>query len=402
MPAWYLGCFPDNRIILTSYEAHFARQWGRKVRNILNEHGEQYFGVKLERDNRSASEWSIANHSGSMQTAGAGGALTGKGAHCLIVDDPIKNAEQARSARQLDALWDWWESTVVTRLEPGGIAIVIATRWNERDPSGRLIAAVTDGTGEPITRIRLPALAEDDDPLGRSAGEALWPERFTRERLEQMREGKSAYWWNALYQQRPTQHEGAEWPEEYFSPHLLTDEWPSVFEISAIMLDPSKGKTDRSDYSALVFAGLSSDKIWVDCNIARRPISKMISDGFWFWQTHPSDAFGVEANAFQELLAPEFDRIARDLGVPPLPIHLIENFVNKEVRINRLGPFLHRRQIRIRNNEGGRLLVRQLKEHPIGDHDDGPDALEGAIRLISLLGNARLQSQADEWEIANV
>lgn len=190
MPAWYLGCFPENRVILTSYEANFARQWGRKVRNILDEHGWQYFRIRVQRDNRSATEWSVADYGGCMQTAGAGGALTGKGAHCLIVDDPIKNAEQARSARQLDALWDWWESTVVTRLEPGGIAIVIATRWNERDPSGRLVAAAVDGSGEPITRIRLPALAEHDDPLGRAPGDALWPSRFSRERLEQMRQGK--------------------------------------------------------------------------------------------------------------------------------------------------------------------------------------------------------------------
>jgi hypothetical protein len=128
----------------------------------------------------------------------------------------------------------------------------------------------------------------------------------------------------------------------------------------------------------------------------------MVSDGFWFYQANVSDVFGVEANAFQELLAPEFDRIAKDLGVPPLPISLIVNMVSKEVRINRLGSLLHRRQIKIRNNEGGRLLVRQLKEYPIGDHDDGPDALEGAIRLLGLLGNARLQDQTDNWEIANV
>ena len=80
----------------------------------------------------------------------------------------------------------------------------------------------------------------------------------------------------------------------------------------------------------------------------------------------------------------------------------LKNMVGKEIRINRLGPFLHRRQIKIRNNDGGRLLVRQLKEFPIGDHDDAPDALEGAIRLLSLLGNARLQNEIDGWEIANV
>lgn len=399
--AWYRGVFPSNRLISTSYEAYFAKQSGRRVRNILEEHGRDYFEIAVQRDNRSASEWSIEGHDeGSMQTAGAGGALTGKGANLLLVDDPIKNAEEARSLRQLDSLWDWWESTAYTRMEPGGIAVVIATRWHELDLSGRLIAGSESGTGERVTRIRLPALAEENDPLGRQPGQALWPMRFPTERLEQMKLGKSAYWWNALYQQRPTQHEGAEWPDEYFT-DILTEHWPQAFDMAVAYLDPSKGKTDRSDYSALVFVGLSGGRLWVDANIKRRPVPVMVSDSFWFCHQRGVAAFGIESNSFQELLAPEIDRVTRELNVPPLPILLVENTVNKEVRINRLGPYLSRKQIRIRDNESGRLLLRQMKEHPIGDHDDGPDALEGAIRVMQQISHASVNRE-DECETAMV
>ena len=397
--AWFRGMFPSKRVGLTSYEANFARQWGRKVRNLLEEHGDDYFGVQVKSDNRSAIEWTIEGHEdGGMQTAGAGGALTGKGFDLLLVDDPIKNAEEARSLRQLDALWDWWESTASTRLEPGGIAVIIATRWAELDPSGRLIAAHESGDGEPIVRLRLPALAEEDDPLGREVGEALWPARYDRERLEKMKQARSAYWWNALFQQRPTQHEGSEWPDDYFE-NVLTEHWPHAFDDFVAFLDPSKGKTDRSDYSALVGLGIHGGKIWVDADIQRRPVPKMVSDAFWFCHGRNVSAFGIESNSFQELLAPEIDRVSRELKVPPLPIQLVENTVNKEVRINRLGPYLSRHQIKIRDNPGGRLLLRQLKEHPIGDHDDGPDAMEGALRVLQQLMHGRIQrTQDDEYE----
>jgi len=401
VPAWYLGTFPDNRVMLTSYESKFAKQWGRKVRDILIEHGQEYFGHRLQRDNKSASEWSIYGHEGGMQTAGAGGSLTGKGSDLLLVDDPIANSETAKSAKQLDDMWDWWLSTVDTRLEPGGIAVVIATRWADKDLTGRLIAASLDGTGKPISRLRLPAIAEINDPIGRAKGEALWPERYPIEVLEQIQRAKGPYWWNALYQQKPGQKFGTAWPEEYFDKHLLTPMWPETFDIAVGYLDPSLGKTDKSDFSALIFLGLSGGRFWVDCNIKRRPVSQMISDGFWFMTGRKIEAFGIESNVFQELLAPEFDRFTRELNTVPLPLILINNKVNKQTRIHRLGPYLARKHIVIRDNEGGRLLVQQMKDFPLGDHDDGPDGLEGAIRLLVHLANQGGQEETVD-EIANV
>lgn len=388
--------------MLASYNSSFAKSWGRKVRDVLAQHGRSYFGLTLRRDNKSASEWSIQDHDGGMQASGPGSGTTGKGANCFIIDDPIKDSEEAQSENQRQKVWDWYESTVDTRLQPNGIVIVIQTRWHDDDLAGRLLKAARSGDGMPVSLLSMPALAEENDPLGRSPGQALWPSRFSQKILERKRRAKSSYWWNALYQQRPTQHEGAEWPDEYFGPHLLTKYWPEIFDIGVIWLDPSKGKTDRSDYSAYVFLGMSGGKLWVDCNIARRAVPKMVADGFWFYNSHPSIAFGVESNVFQELLGPEFDRYTAELNVMPLPIHLMPNLINKEVRIQRIGPYLAQKHLRIRDTESGRILVRQLKEFPIGDHDDGPDALEGAIRLMTQITHNHVHDDTQEYDIANV
>src|SRR5258708_863622 len=215
LPAWYLGLFPARRVMLVGYGAGFARSWGRKARSLLIEHGRDCFGVEVSTEERAASEWGLAGYEGGMVTAGVGGPLTGRGANLLIVDDPIKNAEEAVSQTIRDNHWDWWQSTASTRIEPGGCVIIIATRWHYDDLSGRLIHAAQTGEGSPVRRLRLPAIAEDGDPLGRAAGEALWPERWPRDRLEKIRLEKDAAWWHAMYQQRPRRSARSTSPRNY-------------------------------------------------------------------------------------------------------------------------------------------------------------------------------------------
>lgn len=223
LPFWFLCMNPDKRVALTSYEAHFARSWGRKVRQLMREHG-NWFGLEVSREQSSASDWAIARRSGGMITTGVGGPLTGRGADLLIVDDPIKNAEESLSQTVRDAHWDWWQSTASTRIEPGGLAIIVATRWHVDDLSGRLIAAADTEEGSPICRIHLPAIAEDDDWMGRPPGEALWPERWSREAMNERRLSLDQYWWGALYQQAPGRHGSMEWPDEYFRDEIWCEE----------------------------------------------------------------------------------------------------------------------------------------------------------------------------------
>ena len=222
--AWYLGTFPDRRVILTSYEADFAAQWGRRAREIVEEHGKLSFIEKIEvmPDSSAASRWDIKGHSGGMVTAGVGGPITGKGGHLVIIDDPVKNAEQASSKTYRDKAWEWYQSTLYTRLEPDGALILIMTRWNEGDLAGKILEDMQNG-GEPWEIVNLPAVAEGPDAIGRIEGAPLWPERFGREDLERIRRTVGSYHWAALYQQRPTPQEGGMFRRHWFE---IVDAYP--------------------------------------------------------------------------------------------------------------------------------------------------------------------------------
>ena len=206
-PFWYLGLYPHHRIILTSYEADFAASWGRKVRDLIDEHGD-IFGIKIRHDSSAANRWELEEYGGGMVTAGAGGPITGKGGNVLIIDDPFKNAEQAASLTMRRKIWEWYRSTFYTRLEPGGVIIIIMTRWHEDDLVGRLLNPEM-GDVEDWTQVNFPAIAEEHDILGRKPGEALWPQRYDVDALMRIKvAGVGSYWWNAMYQQHPSPPEG--------------------------------------------------------------------------------------------------------------------------------------------------------------------------------------------------
>lgn len=213
--AWYLGIHPDNRVILCSYEAEFAASWGYKVRALLRATGKEFFGVEIAPDSSARNRWDIKNRDGGMITAGVGGPITGKGGHLLLVDDPVKNAEEANSKTYRDKTAEWFNSTAYTRLEPDGAVIMIQTRWHQDDLAGRQLAEM-DAGGEQWTIIDLPAIAEEDDQLGREVGEALFPARYPVEALRKIKTKIGSYWFNALYQQRPSAADGTIFKREYF------------------------------------------------------------------------------------------------------------------------------------------------------------------------------------------
>jgi predicted phage terminase large subunit-like protein len=385
LPAWFLGKYPDRRVILTSYEADFAASWGRKARDLLEQHG-QLFGVKVSRRSSAANRWDIAGRDGGMTTAGVGGPITGKGAHLLIVDDPIKNDEQARSATQREKQWEWWQSVATTRLRPGALTVVIQTRWHRDDLTGRILDQAHE-TGHPWRVVKFPALAEERDILGRQPGEALWPEVFSQQRLERVRESHTNYYWQAMYQQNPRADGGAEWPDEYFTKEMWFDEWPQNPVCRVIALDPSKGTDSKfGDYSAFVVLMFTEDgKLYIDADLQIRNTALIVETAIELQRRYQADWFGVEVNQFQQLLANDLRRVAHERHTF-LPIYRINNQVNKLVRIRRITPFLSHGVVRFKGgSKGARLLVEQLRDFPNGDHDDGPDALEMAIRMTNKL-----------------
>ena len=271
-PAWFV-CKYKQRALLTSYEADFAATHGRYARDIVTEVGHHY-GVTIDETSKAAARWELKGRGleGGMNTAGAGGPITGKGGHLMIVDDPIKNNEEAYSPVMRDKLWDWWQGTFLTRREPGAKTLVIMSRWHEDDLVGRLVKNPPEG-GARIKRIRLPAIAEDNDPMGRTPGTALCPQRYDEQALAGIRVDVGPGPWASLYQQRPVPLGGGMFKKEWFEQRyreIVTNDDELVYQLNdrlvraedlwkfATMDTAYSGpKNKRSDYTVACVWGVA-------------------------------------------------------------------------------------------------------------------------------------------------
>lgn len=390
-PAWYLGTFPERRVILASYEADFAASWGMRARDVLDEHGEALFGVSLSRTSRSANRWDLARHKGGMHTAGVGGAITGKGAHLLVIDDPIKNAEQAMSETVRKKQWDWWLSTTRSRLEPGAVVVVLMTRWHEADLGGRLLQAALDG-GDRVCELRLPALAEQADRLGRAPGEALWPERYACDYLEHTREAVGAYWFSAMYQGSPSPDEGGIFRRDDLRYFELDGDGESLLLrqpdgtkkriglrwcAKATFVDLAVSEKETADYTVALHAWATQDGDLLIDEVYRDRIPG--PDQADFLETHRAGVLKIESIGYQASLIQQLRR----RGVPVEAVHPDKDKVTRASAagaLYRAGKVYHR--------AGATWLAdfeRELLAFPVGEHDDQVDALAYAAREVASL-----------------
>ncbi len=183
-----------------------------------------------------------------------------------------------------------------------------------------------------------------------------------------------------------TEIEGALFPSSYFDDDVIwATDWPGEFEVSAIAIDPSIGREAKSgDYSAIVFAGLNGGQIYVDCDIQKRPPVRIVDDTYAMWAKYYPDTVTCEGNGFQQVLAPLFDLHCQLQRLPPLPLSMVHNSVNKRVRIQRLDPHFNNRVFQFRKSSHCQLLIDQCQMFPnAAFHDDGPDALEMAVRALN-------------------
>jgi len=196
-PVWQLDRDPRSRILLASYGAELAEEFGQQARDIIREN-QDILNCKLRKDSLRVDRF-LTTAGGAMYSVGVGGALTGRGGNLLLIDDYIKNFEAALSPTTREKTYNWLISTALTRMEPNASVIIVATRWDVDDLIGRLLKLHPDVWEV----IKLPAIAEENDPLGRQPGEALWPERYDVKALEAIKESMGTYWWQAEYQQDP-------------------------------------------------------------------------------------------------------------------------------------------------------------------------------------------------------
>lgn len=254
-PAWFLSQFPDKNVILASYEATFASHWGKNTRNFLQEN-ETKLGVKLAQDSLASDRWNTVD-GGGMFTTGIGGPITGRGAQLIVIDDPIKNWEEARSETIRQNHIDWFNSTLYTRCEPGASIIILMTRWHEMDLAGYLLSEHKDKWQE----IRLPAFAEDGDTLGRKNGAALCPERFDERALAQIKESLGPNMWASLYQQRPVPLEGDLFKTGMFVKFPI--EPNAVFDYKFATVDTAYTDKTSNDFTCAVVFGVRNDQLWI-------------------------------------------------------------------------------------------------------------------------------------------
>lgn len=408
LPAYLLGIDPNLSIIASSYSADLASRNNRDVQRIID--GRAYKALfpdtRLNDSNsrtvagswlRNSDLFEVVGHRGVYRSAGVGGGITGMGGRWLIIDDPVKNREEADSATYRQATWDWYTSTFSTRQEADARILIVMTRWHSDDLVGRLIElSNNDNKADQWRVINLPAIAGDDRPEydPRSPGDALWPEKFDLRELERMKASIGEYQWAALYQQTPRAGGGTEWPDSYFNRDIWFDYWPNTINLRTIGVDPSKGRDGRhGDYSAIIKLGRDQNGIlYVEADMARRNSEEIVDSVLETQASFKADAIAIEANQFQELLAVQVRQKALALGLP-IPIMQIVNMVSKVIRIRRLGPYLSQGVVRFKANSAPtKLLINQLRDFPVSDHDDGPDALEMALRAMIELHNGKANS----------
>lgn len=252
-PTWFLDLKPQKNVILTSYESDFAAQWGRLVRNEIQRNHE--VGAVVTDDSSKASRWNTVE-GGGMITSGMDGAITGKSGDLIIIDDPIKNWKQANSAAYREHCKRFFETVLYTRRQPGTTFILLMTRWHEADLANYLL----NEHHEEWTEIRLPALAEENDLLGREIDEALWPERYDAETLKKQRQAQPRIF-EAMYQQRPTPAEGNIFKRAWFERRWT--ELPKEFDQIIQTWDLTFGAGDNAAYNVGYTLGLKGADIYV-------------------------------------------------------------------------------------------------------------------------------------------
>ena len=394
LPAWYLGLFPDKKIIQAAHTAELATGFGRKVRDLVDtkEYAEVFPETELKSDTKAAGAWQTSKR-GSYFAIGVGGAVTGRGADLLIIDDPHSEQEaMSGDPAVFDRVHEWYTSGPRQRLQPGGSIIVIMTRWHLRDLTGRIIksAAQRNATDE-WEVIEFPALMP--------SGEPLWPEFWSKAELEALRDELPGPKWNAQYQQAPTSEQGALIKREWWK--RWESERPPVCEFIIQSWDTAFTKNERSDYSACVSIGVfyQPDDQGRDCpNIilldafkGRWEFPELKREAMSAYTGIEPDSVIIEAKAAGLPLIHEMRR----MGIP------ITEFTpsrgnDKIARVNSVSDLFASGVIWAPHTRFAEEVIEECASFPSGEHDDFVDATTQALIRFRQGGFIRLPTDEDD------
>jgi len=382
-PTWFLDQYPDRRVILGSYEATFASKWGAKVRDNINSFPE--VRVKLKGDSKAKANF-VTTEGGEMVTAGVGGPMTGRGADLIIIDDPVKNWEEAQSEIIRAKHQDWFKSVARTRLEPGGSIIVLMTRWHEDDLAGYLLSGGLDDDANKHLRtqwadLRIPAIAEQDDLLGRATGEALCPERYDLTALQEIRVDLGEMIWGSMYQQVPMAESGNMVKKEWLR---WFTKWPKVDQ-KIIVVDLCFKEGDLLDFACIEAWGRAGENIFLLDQIrARMDFPAQVEAIREMSRRHP-DAHGkyIEEAANGAAVISTLRR--EILGMVP-----IKPKTSKEARLSAVAPFYQAGNVWYPDPQLAPWVTTNVNEilvFPNGKYDDTVDCATMALDQLGATGS---------------
>jgi predicted phage terminase large subunit-like protein len=375
-PVWCLGRNPRREIIVTSYSATRAEDLTRWQRNACE--SDRFLDIfpncRVDQQTRAKDQW-MTTAGGQVIGAGISGPITGRGADLAIVDDPVKSYEEAISETIQESIWDWYRSTLFTRLHPGASVIIVMTRWVTNDLSGRLIAEQgLKSDGGQWELLKLPAISAD--------GKALWPERYDLDMLVEIRQSIGEKLWQSLYQQEPV-----DLIERLFGDPTFAEPPANLKRIA--YLDPAFG---GSDFSALTFGGISyydEDKFIIYVTggeIWRSQLDETYNRVERLYNNSGAGTLFIEANQAQKAIAAEFKRRG-------IPVREVTHTSNKHLRIVNAVK-VHWDSLRFSKHVSQDYMMQLLNYSELSRHDDAADSLAGLIECLGM-GGARLERRFD-------
>ena len=393
LPAWFLGNFPEKKVIQTSHTAELAVGFGRKVRNLVDQdvYTEIFPGVGLQQDSKAAGRWNT-NKGGDYFAIGVGGAVTGKGADILIIDDPHSEQEAAMAASNpdvYDKVFEWYTSGPRQRLQPGGAIVIVMTRWAARDLTGQVIKSAAQRSGEEWEVIEFPAILPSGNPL--------WPQFWGLVELEALREELPNSKWQAQYQQNPIGNESAivkrdwwKWWEKDDPPvcDYILQSWDTAFE-----------KNNRADYSAGTTWGIfnceednfAPNIILLNTYKKRVEFPELKRDVLREYNEYEPDSLIVEKKASGAPLIYDL----RAMGIP-VQEYTPGKGQDKIARLNSVSDIIASGKVWVPQTRWAEELVDEVAAFPSGEHDDLVDATTLALMRFRQGGFLRLPSDEPE------
>jgi predicted phage terminase large subunit-like protein len=395
LPAWFFGKFPGKKVIQTSHTAELAVGFGRKVRNLVDSANYKriFPALDLQSDSKAAGRWNT-NFGGEYFAIGIGGAVTGKGADILIIDDPHSEQEAAMAQTNpeiYDKTYEWYTSGPRQRLQPGGSIVMVMTRWSKRDLTGQVIKAAAQRSGEEWEVIEFPAILP--------SGKPLWPEFWSLEELSALKEELPNAKWQAQYMQQPTSDVSAIVKREWWK--IWDSERPPSCEFIIQSWDTAFLKTERADYSACTTWGV----FYQDDALGRSRANIILLNAFKKRMEFPE----LKARAYEEFNEWDVDSLIveakaagsplifelRQMGIP------VQEFTpskgnDKIARLNAVADIFASGHVWVPNTHWAEELIEEVASFPSGEHDDLVDSMTQALLRYRRGGFIQLASDEED------